>query len=65
MIQATYDKTADAFYVKLSDKPFVKNKKINNNTILDLDSEDKIIGVEFLDASKQLSKDVLEQNLSK
>ena len=53
-MEITYDKKADAVYMEFSKNKFAKNKKIDDFTILDLDSNDKIIGIEFLDASKRM-----------
>ena len=53
------DKDADAMYIELSDAPFSINKKIDNSTIIDLDSKGNIIGIEVLDVSKRISKNFL------
>jgi uncharacterized protein YuzE len=36
-MKITFDKEADAMYIELSDKGFSENKKIDDNTIIDLD----------------------------
>ena len=54
-----YDKDADAVYIELSSGVFAKNKKIDNDTILDLDENDNILGIEIINVSKRLSKDFL------
>ena len=58
-MEITYDKDADALYIEFSDAEFAKNKKIDNQTIIDLDSNNKIIGIELLDVSKRISKDFM------
>ncbi|MBU3923606.1 MAG: DUF2283 domain-containing protein [Nanoarchaeota archaeon] len=58
-MKITFDKNADAVYIELSDKDFSKNKKIDDSTIIDLDTNGDIIGIELLDVSKRLTTDVL------
>jgi len=52
-----YDKDADAIYIEFSKGEFAKNKKIDNDTIIDLDENENIIGIEIINISKRLSKD--------
>jgi len=60
-----YDKKADAAYIYL--KYPIKNGeckktiKLNEDTILDYDSSNKLIGIEILNASKILSKKVIRE----
>ncbi len=58
-MKITFDKEADAIYLELSSGDSASNKKIDNETIIDLDKEGKIIGIEFLNVSKRISKDFL------
>lgn len=55
-----YDKDADAAYIYLKfpikDGEAKNTIELNENIILDFDSQKKLIGVEILDASKILSK---------
>ncbi len=60
-MEISYDEEADALYIKFGKGSFSKNKKVDDNTILDLDDEGKIIGVEILDASKMLPKNSLKE----
>lgn len=54
-----FDKEADALYIELSSAEFASNKKIDDDTIIDLDKDGKIIGIELLSVSKRISKDFL------
>ncbi|MBS3074983.1 DUF2283 domain-containing protein [Candidatus Pacearchaeota archaeon] len=54
-----YDKYADAVYIEFSKGEFAKNKKIDNDTIIDLDENDNILGIEIINVSKRLSKDFI------
>lgn len=58
-MKITFDKEADAMYIEVSDEEFAKNKKIDNETIIDLDKNGKIIGIELLNVSKRMTKDFL------
>lgn len=60
-MKVTYDPEADAMYVKLTDEKFSKNKIIDNNTILDVDKNGNVIGIELLFVSKHLPKDFLSR----
>ena len=54
-----FDKEADAVYIELSNGKFASNKKIDHNTIIDLDEKGNILGIEILNVSKRISKDFL------
>ena len=66
-MKITFDKEADAVYIEISEEEFKTNKKMDNETIIDLDKNDKIIGIELLNVSKRMSKnflsDIRVQNL--
>lgn len=67
-MKITFDKEADAVYIETSEKEFFNNRKIDDETIIDLDKEGKIIGIEILNVSKRMSEDFLKdiklQNLT-
>ncbi len=58
-MKITFDKEADAVYIEFGDGEFASNRKIDDNTIIDLDKNGKILGIELLDVSKRISKDFL------
>jgi len=60
-MKITYDKEADAIYIEFSSEEFASNKKIDNNTIIDLDKNGKIIGIELLNVSKRIPKEALSE----
>lgn len=64
-----YDKEADAAYIYLvediGDGKAVRTIQLNDNIILDFDADGKLIGIEVLNASKVLSKEVLFESQSK
>ncbi|MBS3089136.1 DUF2283 domain-containing protein [Candidatus Pacearchaeota archaeon] len=61
-----YDKTVDAGYIYVADDiaegEAVKTIQLNDNIILDFDKNGKLLGIEILDASKVLNKNVLLQS---
>jgi len=52
----TYDKEADAVYIRLKKGVVFKTRPINDLTMVDLDKDNDVLGLELLDASKRLSK---------
>ncbi len=58
-MKITFDKEADAIYIELSGVEFSSNKKIDNNTIIDLDENGNILGIELLNVSKRIPKNFL------
>ena len=59
-MEITYDKDADAMYIRFSRAGFAKNKKIDNQTIIDIDKNEQIIGIEILGVSKRIPKNFLQ-----
>ena len=58
-MKITYDKDADAMYAKLTNEKFSKTKIIDKNTILNLDENGDVIGIELLFISKHLPKNFM------
>ncbi len=58
-MKITYDKDADAMYIKLLEGEFASNKVIDSDTILDLNKEGNILGIEILEVSKRMGKGFL------
>jgi len=63
-----YDQEADAGYIylkyPLKDGECKKTEEVNENIILDFDAAGKLIGVEILNASKVVSKKVIEEAIA-
>lgn len=50
-----YNDKTDLLYIRLDDrKQNVMNKRVSEDIVLDIGEEDKIVGIEILDASKHL-----------
>ena len=54
-MKISLDLKADALYIKFQDGKFFKNKKIDNDTIIDLDKKGRLLGIELLNAKKRIS----------
>lgn len=53
-MEITYDKDADAMYIKFREGEFGSNKIIDRETIIDLDKKGKLLGIELLSISKRI-----------
>ncbi|NCN39221.1 MAG: DUF2283 domain-containing protein [Candidatus Aenigmarchaeota archaeon] len=45
---------ADALYIKFQEGKFAKNKKIDEDTIIDLDKKGGLLGIEMLNVTKKI-----------
>lgn len=62
-MKVTYDKEADAMYIYIEEikkGDIAKTISLNDNIILDLGEDKKILGIEILSASKNMRKNSLE-----
>lgn len=60
-MKISYDKEADALYIRLRQGHFAKNKKFDDYTIMDLDEKGNILGIEILEARKRIPAKSLSQ----
>ena len=60
-MEINYDKKADALYIEIRKGEFSENKKIDDFTIIDLDKDGNVLGIEFLEVSKRIPKESLSQ----
>ncbi len=59
-MQILYDASKDLIYIRLDDQPQdVINRRISDEVVLDIGAEDKIVGIEILDASRQINLEKL------
>ncbi len=47
-MKITYDKEADAFYIKLTDKKIVVREEIADNIVIDFDKDNNVVGIEVI-----------------
>ncbi|MBI1935840.1 DUF2283 domain-containing protein [Candidatus Woesearchaeota archaeon] len=55
------DKEADAIYIEFRKGDFAKNKKIDDFTLIDLDNENNILGIELLDVNTRIPVESLSE----
>ena len=60
-MEIRFDKNADAMYIELRRGKFAKNKKVDDFTIIDMDKEGNILGIELLDVSKRIPSESLSE----
>jgi len=53
------DQIANAMYIKFTQAKFASNKVIDENTIIDLDENSNLIGIELLEISKRIPREQL------
>ncbi len=60
-MEISYDKEADAMYIEFRKGEFAKNTKIDDFTIIDLDKEGKLLGIELLEVSTRIPIESLSE----
>ena len=63
MVKVEYDKKADAMYIWLRKAKYDVSEELAENVIIDLDKKGRIIGIEVLDASKNMGKELVAKIL--
>lgn len=54
-MKVRYDSKEDAVYIELSKGRYNKTRKISDTVLVDEDSKGKVLGIEILDAKKNIS----------
>ncbi len=49
-----YDSKADAMYIELANGKYSRTRKISDSILVDEDTKGKILGIEILDARKNI-----------
>jgi len=63
MVRVEYDQKADAMYIWLRKAKYDISEELAENVIIDLDKNERIVGIEVLDASKNLGKELVTKML--
>lgn len=59
-MQIQYNDSSDLLYIRLDDrKQEVINRRLSEDVVLDIGENDRIVGIEIMDASKHLNLDKL------
>lgn len=56
MMKITYDQKVDAMYVKLRAGRYDHTKKVTDSILVDVSKKGEILGLEILDASRNIGK---------
>lgn len=54
-MKTTYDREADALYIRFADAPVVESQEVRPGVVIDLDKDGRMVGLEILDASEHVS----------
>ena len=54
-MKTTYDREADALYVRFADAPVTESEEVSSGVIIDFDADGRIVAIELLDASKHVA----------
>jgi len=60
-----YDKKEDALYMRFNENPYQESVEIQKGIIFDYDKNDKIIGIEILDASQRFPHQLISEFLKR
>ncbi len=63
MVRVEYRETSDAMYIWLRNGKYDISEELAENVIMDLDKRGHIIGIEVLDASKNIGKELVAKIL--
>lgn len=62
-MKITYDKKVDAMYIKLKVGNYDHTKKVTDDILVDVNKKGEILGLEILDASRNIGK-VKKENVA-
>ncbi|HZX19513.1 MAG TPA: DUF2283 domain-containing protein [archaeon] len=60
-MKVSYDKQANALYIKFSNAKYFESDEIKEGMVLDKDKNGKVIGLEILDASERLPRKLFKK----
>jgi uncharacterized protein YuzE len=63
MARVEYDEKADAMYIWLRKAKYDISEELAENVVIDLDKNGRIIGIEVLDVSRNLGKELVARIL--
>ena len=55
-MKITYDEKVDAMYIKLRTGRYDHSKKVTDDILVDVNQKGEVLGLEILDASKNIGK---------
>ena len=63
VVRVEYSEKSDAMYIWLRKAKYDISEELAENVIIDLDKKGRIIGIEVLDASKNMGKELVNKIL--
>ena len=63
MVRVEYSEKSDAMYIWLRRAKYDISEELAENVIMDLDKRGRIVGIEILDASKNIGKELVTKIL--
>jgi len=64
VVRVEYDSKVDAMYIWLRKNKYEISEEVAENVMIDLDKDGRIIGIEILDVTKNLGKELMEKILN-
>jgi len=64
VVRVEYDSKVDAMYIWLRKTKYEISEEVAENVMIDLDKDGRIIGIEILDVTKNLGKELMEKILN-
>jgi len=62
-VRVEYDRNLDIMYIRLKEGKYAFSEEINENAIMDLDPDGRILAVEIIDVSSFLGEELLQKTL--
>ncbi len=62
-MKVRFDQEADALYIRLDDAPVIESEEVGPGIVLDFDAENRVVGIEMLNAQRRLPSAHLKQML--
>ena len=62
-MEIKFDKEANALYIKLTDKRIAYTEEVKPNIIVDFSEDNEPVGIEILNANKEISKSNIRELL--
>ena len=57
-MKTRYDKDADAMYIRVDSGEYEISEELGDGIVLDISKDCKLLGIEILDASERISKNI-------
>jgi uncharacterized protein YuzE len=54
-VKIRIDRSADALYIRLTDRGIVESEEVRPGVVLDFDAGGQVVGIEMLDLSSRMS----------